>query len=69
MELLSSRKWTKSSRDCKRLKENEKKRKLEGMESSKSKSDAHYMHGRRETRAQLEPRDVLCNLVQMTTED
>ena len=25
--------------------ENEKKSKLDGMESSKSKSDAHYMHG------------------------
>ena len=31
------------------------------MESSKSKSDAHYMHGWRETRAQLETRDVVCN--------
>ena len=27
------------------LRENEKKRKLDGMESSKSKSDAHFMHG------------------------
>ena len=32
-------------RDCRRLKENEKKRKLDGMESSKSKIDAHCMHG------------------------
>ena len=31
-------------------------RKLDGMENSRSKSDAHYMHGWRETRAQLEPR-------------
>ena len=32
-------------RKCRRLKENEKKRKLDGMESSKSKSNAHFMHG------------------------
>ena len=37
--------YKKSSRDCRRLKENEKKRKLDEMECSKSKSDAHYMHG------------------------
>ena len=45
----------KCRKDCKRLKENEKKRKLDGMESSKSKSDAHCMHGCHERRAQLEP--------------
>ena len=43
--LLSSRKWKNSSRDCRKLKENDKKRKLGGMESSKSKSDAHCMYG------------------------
>ena len=43
--LLSSRKWKKSRRDCRRLKENEKKRQLDGMKSSKSKSNAHCMHG------------------------
>ena len=42
---MSSRKWKKSSKDCRRLKQNEKKKKLHGMESSKSKSDAHYKHG------------------------
>ena len=60
-------KWKKSIRDCKRLSENDKKRKLDGMESSKSKSDAHYMHGWHKTHAQLEPRDVVCNQVKMTT--
>ena len=45
MLLLPSMLWKKSRRDCKRLKENEKKRKLDGMESSKSKSDDHCMHG------------------------
>ena len=35
----------KGSRSCWRLKGNKKKRKLDGMESSKSKSDAHFMHG------------------------
>ena len=33
------------SRSFGRLKENKEKRKLDGMESSKSKSDAHFMHG------------------------
>ena len=32
-------------RNCGRLRENEKKRKLDVTESSKSKSDAHFMHG------------------------
>ena len=45
MLLLPSRLWKKCSMDCRRLKENEKKRKLDGMESSKSKSNAHCMHG------------------------
>ena len=54
----------KGSRNCGRLKENQEKRKLDGMESSKSKSDAHFMHGLRETRAQLEPR---CGVQIMTT--
>ena len=51
--------------DCRRLKENEKK-KLDGMENSKSKSDAHCMHGWHESRAQLElvPR---CAVQIMTT--
>ena len=53
MLLLSSRKWKKSSRDCGKLKENEKKRKLDGRETSKSKRNAHCMHGRHERRAQL----------------
>ena len=52
--LLPSRLWKKCKRDCRRLKENEKKRKLDGMENSKSKSDAHCMH-EHERRAQLEP--------------
>ena len=43
--LRSSKLWKESRRDCRILKENEKKRKLDGMESSKSKSDARYMHG------------------------
>ena len=43
--LLPSRKWKKSSKDCRRLKENEKKRKLDGKESKSRRSDAHYMHG------------------------
>ena len=33
------------SRNCQRLKENKEKRKLDGMESSKSESDAHFMRG------------------------
>ena len=33
------------STSCWRLKVNKEKRKLDGMESSKSKSDAHFMHG------------------------
>ena len=32
---------------------NEKKRKLDGVENSKSKSDTHCMHGWHERRAQL----------------
>ena len=35
----------KGSRSCWRLKENKKSKKLDGMESSKSKSDGHFMHG------------------------
>ena len=35
----------KSSRSFGKLKMNKEKRKLDGMESSKSKSDAHFMHG------------------------
>ena len=45
---LSSWKW-KGSRNCMRLMENKESRKLDGMESSKSKSDAHFMHGWDET--------------------
>ena len=41
---VSSWKW-KGSRNCGRLTENKEKKKLDGMESSKSKSDAHFMHG------------------------
>ena len=48
---------------------NKEKRKLDGMESSKSKSDAQFMHGLDETRAQVEPRDVVRNQVKMTTQD
>ena len=43
--LLASRLWEKCRRDCRRLKMNEEKRKLDGMENSKSKSKAHCMHG------------------------
>ena len=45
---------------------NEEKRKLDGMESSKSKRNAHCMHGWNERRAQLklEPR---CGVQIMTT--
>ena len=42
--LLPSKLWKKCRRDCRRLKMNEEKRKLDGMESSKSKSNAHCMH-------------------------
>ena len=45
MLLLPSKLWKKYKRECRRLKENEEKRKLDGMESSKSKSNAHCMHG------------------------
>ena len=45
----ASRLWKK----CKRLKENEK-RKLDGLESPKSKSDAHFMYGP-EICAQVKP--------------
>ena len=48
MLLLPSRLWKKCSRDCKRLKMNKEKRKLDGMESSKSKSDAHCMDDMRD---------------------
>ena len=41
---LTSWKW-KGGRSCGKLKMNKEKRKLDGMESSKSKSDAHFMHG------------------------
>ena len=62
----SSKLWKKCRRGWKRLKMNEEKRKLDGMESSKSKSNAHCMHGGDERRAQvkLEPR---CGLQIMTT--
>ena len=43
--LLPSRLWKKCSRNCRRLKEKEEKKKLSGMESSKSKSNAHCMYG------------------------
>ena len=43
--VTTSRLWKKYRRKCRRLKENEKKRKLDGMESSKSKRNAHCMHG------------------------
>ena len=44
----SSWRW-KGSRNCLRLMENKESRKMDGMESSESKSDAHFMHGRDET--------------------
>ena len=43
--LLSSRLWKKCRRKCRRLKMNEEKRKLDGMESSKSNRNAHCMYG------------------------
>ena len=45
MLLLPSRLWKKCRRKCRRLKMNEEKRKLDGMESSKSKRNAHCMYG------------------------
>ena len=45
------------------------KRKWNGMESSKSKSDANFMHGWDETRGQLKPNDVVVQWVNMTTQD
>ena len=37
--------WKKCRRKCRRLMMNEEKRKLDGMESSESKRNAHCMHG------------------------
>ena len=39
---------------------NEEKRKLDGMESSKSKRNAHCMHGRHERCAHNLSHDVVC---------
>ena len=41
--------------------ENKDKRKLDGMENSKSKSDDYAWMRRVQTRGQLEPRDLVCN--------
>ena len=48
--LPPSRLWKKCRRKCRRLKMNEKKRKLDGMESSKSKTNAYFMYGHEMTR-------------------
>ena len=56
MLLLPSRLWKKCRRDCRRLKMNEEKRKLDGMESSKSKRNAHCVYGHdRRAQVKLEP--------------